>query len=169
MPLAADSGQRHPRHAGEGCGSCMARWQETKMSRHPSLSGKIEIFWSQVNKTKSCWLWTGRITNKGYGISARINGEVRAHRVAWTLTDGPTPKGLNVLHQCDVRNCVRHLFLGTIADNQQDAKLKGRLRSTKLLQARSNHEYRKQVSAQMRKLWSTDEYRKMQMRARGLS
>lgn len=36
--------------------------------------------------------------------------------------------GLFVLHRCDNPKCIRvsHLFLGTIADNNHDAKAKGR-------------------------------------------
>ncbi len=38
-----------------------------------------------------------------------------------------------MLHKCDVRCCVNpdHLFLGTYADNNLDARLKGRHRAPK--------------------------------------
>lgn len=63
-----------------------------------------------------------------------------AHRAAWLFAYGPIPPGVDVCHHCDVGACVRpaHLFLGTRADNMQDAKAKGRLspppRSTQKLQ-----------------------------------
>lgn len=52
-----------------------------------------------------------------------------AHRVAWELAFGSIPMGMQVLHHCDNRLCVKpdHLFLGTQADNLQDAVSKGRL------------------------------------------
>ena len=78
----------------------------------------------------SCYRWTGALTSLGYG-SFGWNGSARqAHRVAWLLEYGPIPKGLCVLHKCDVRDCVNpaHLFLGTQADNVQDMLRKGRER-----------------------------------------
>lgn len=84
-------------------------------------------FWAKVNKTSTCWLYTGRINSNGYG-SFKIRGHpYKVHRVAWTLLKGPIPKGKNVLHRCDIRNCVRHLWVGTQWENLNDASKKGRL------------------------------------------
>lgn len=86
-------------------------------------------FWRKVNKTETCWLWTGSTTD-GYGMIGTENSRaVRgAHRVSWELAHGPIPAGLCVLHRCDVRACVRpdHLFLGTRDDNMRDRNQKGR-------------------------------------------
>lgn len=53
---------------------------------------------------------------------------VGAHRWAWEDEHGPIPKGLCVLHRCDVPACVRpdHLFLGTQVENIADMFAKGR-------------------------------------------
>lgn len=48
------------------------------------------------------------------------------HRAAWELRHGEVPDGLCVLHKCDVRHCVRHLFLGTHQANTADMLKKGR-------------------------------------------
>jgi hypothetical protein len=59
----------------------------------------------------------------------RWEGRTRgAHRVAWTLTYGPIPKNLCVLHHCDNKPCCNpaHLFLGTKVDNARDMIVKGR-------------------------------------------
>lgn len=98
-------------------------------------------FWSKVKKTNTCWLWTGTLTNKGYGkigLGRRACGYVTTHRLSYEIANGPIPKGNGyhgtcVLHKCDNRACVRpnHLFLGTQKDNLHDMSSKGRHPSTK--------------------------------------
>lgn len=75
-----------------------------------------------------CWIWTGALKGKGYANTGTYRNTQRGHRVTWELRNGPIPKGLMVLHRCDVRCCVNpdHLFLGTARDNILDAIAKGR-------------------------------------------
>jgi hypothetical protein len=79
-----------------------------------------ELFWSRVNKTDSCWLWTGSIRGKGYGQTLRSNGSRSyAHRFSYELVNGPIPEGLCVDHICRVRLCVNpaHLQAVTLKEN----------------------------------------------------
>jgi hypothetical protein len=85
-------------------------------------------FWSKVQKTDGCWLWTGAKNSWGYGQMSAMHGERIASRVSWVLANGPIPDGQEVCHSCDNPPCVRpdHLFLGTTLENAQDRSRKNR-------------------------------------------
>jgi hypothetical protein len=89
---------------------------------------RIRAFWSKVNKTDTCWLWTGKPNATGYGQFNAGDKMWLAHRYSYNLNVGPIMNGLHVLHKCDVPLCVNpeHLFLGTQAENVQDMLNKGR-------------------------------------------
>ena len=74
-----------------------------------------------------CWPWTGA-ANGRYGTVKSAGRPLLTHRVAWELTHGPIPAGIQVCHKCDNPICVRptHLFLGTQRDNIADMDRKGR-------------------------------------------
>jgi hypothetical protein len=101
---------------------------------HASLEVRL---WRHVEKTETCWLWRGCISNKGYGrIRVFIDGKpkmIESHRIAWQVTHGPIPPGLHVLHKCDNPPCCNpdHLFLGTHGDNMRDMESKGRSNKTR--------------------------------------
>lgn len=88
----------------------------------------IDRFWSYIDKSGECWIWTGPKVGIGYGKICINYKHLRAHRVSWELTHGPIPADLCVLHKCDNPACVRpdHLWLGTYADNNKDMVRKGR-------------------------------------------
>ena len=91
----------------------------------------IDRFWSRVDKSGDCWVWTAATTNGGYGVirdTGRNGKIIRAHRLSWELHNGPIPAGIEVCHRCDNPPCVNpaHLFLGTHQDNVTDTVNKGR-------------------------------------------
>lgn len=98
-------------------------------------------FWSYVDKTETCWLWTRSTTSTGYGQVNRpkvSSHPLAAHRYSWLLTRGPIPDGLIVRHTCDMPLCVRpeHLLLGTKAQNSRDMVERGRHREAALRRAK---------------------------------
>src|SRR3990167_2566353 len=84
----------------------------------------------KIDHETGAWLWTGGITGSGYGAFWFKGRTIQAHRFAWTAFKGSIPAGTCLCHRFENlgRHNVNpdHLFLGTMADNMQDAAAKGR-------------------------------------------
>lgn len=83
-----------------------------------------EVFWSFVDKSGDCWLWTGSTATKtGYGKAGRRGN---AHRVAYELIKGPVPDDKQLDHLCRERLCVNpdHLEPVTTQENLLRGKTK---------------------------------------------
>ena len=94
-------------------------------------------FMEKVEKTDSCWIWTGAKSDCGYGLLGVDGSMCYAHRLMWEHTNGPIPDKMFVCHDCpegDNPACVNpeHLKLGTHQDNMDDMKNKGRGAKIKL-------------------------------------
>lgn len=132
----------------------------------------MQRFWEKVSVTApdECWLWRASFTRGGYGQFTVPRGgrwiTRRAHRVAWTLTNGPIRDGLYVCHRCDNPPCCNpaHLFLGTHHDNVKDMDAKGR-RVTKVRagEAASNAKLRETDVARIRALYATNLFPQSQL------
>jgi hypothetical protein len=113
------------------CPKCHKQFAGPSIGSHSAKCGvaPLDLFWSRVHKGERCWIWTGAKHRWGYGAaSAETYGDTRAHRVAWTLINGPIPEGKVICHKCETKLCVNpaHLFIGTQADNMADNKAKGK-------------------------------------------
>jgi hypothetical protein len=110
----------------------------------------MDRFWSQVEKTDSCWIWKG-ITSKGYGVFYlnQVRNKVRAHRFSFLLSRGYLTESdkICVLHKCPGahrRDCVNpnHLSEGDARENNLDSFKMGRriARGSEVAAAKLNDE-----------------------------
>lgn len=88
-------------------------------------------FWEKVDRSNpdGCWEWQASTNvDHGYGQFTWDGTVMRSHRVAYTISVGPIPKGKHVMHSCDNRKCCNpaHLSVGTHQDNMRDRTQKGR-------------------------------------------
>lgn len=63
-------------------------------------------FESRINKTETCWYWTGSISFTDFGLFWLNGKNVQAHRVSYELYKDEIPKGKRIEHTCKNRNCV---------------------------------------------------------------
>lgn len=77
-----------------------------------ALPDFVARFWSKVEITPTCWLWTGGVSGDGYGRvrvgRGRAGYMAPAHQVAYELVTGEQfPGGCDGHHECAVRRCIR--------------------------------------------------------------
>jgi len=61
-----------------------------------------DLFESYIDKTETCWIWTGTVQANGYGRY----GLKYAHRLAYELYVGEIPEDLHIDHLCRNTLCV---------------------------------------------------------------
>jgi len=70
-----------------------------------TFENQADRFWSKVDRSGDCWLWTGYVNPAGYGIYATVEIRCPAHKMAWFLVMGVMPERL--YRTCGNRGCVR--------------------------------------------------------------
>lgn len=87
------------------------------------MRGTPEVrFWSKVDKSGECWLWTAGVVC-GYGsFYPTSKAPTRAHRFSYELSNGPVPAGMFIDHICRNKLCVRpsHLRPVTVKQNMEN-------------------------------------------------
>ncbi len=87
-----------------------------------NLSQARDRFFKFVDKSGSCWVWTGSRDPNGYGKFSYSSESVFAHRYSYAL-DKPLDKSLTLDHLCRNTSCVNpsHLEQVTIGVNTSRA------------------------------------------------
>lgn len=92
----------------------------------PLVRTPQENFWRRVDKSGTCWLWTGYVDANGYGHVGQTKPNrptpsqtKMVHRIAYELLVGTIPEGMHLDHLCRVTNCVNpdHLEPVTVREN----------------------------------------------------
>lgn len=79
--------------------------QRLRAGTLPPPMTTLERFWSHVDKSGDCWLWTSTV-RKGYGRFAVTTGQsVSVHRFAYEQI-APIPEGMTIDHLCRNTLCV---------------------------------------------------------------
>ncbi len=91
-------------------------------------------FWSKVNKTDDCWLWTGAMTqsrHQRYGSFWLDGRTLGAHRIAYELAMGPIPDGMRLDHRptCP-KHCVNPAHLRPVTFKQDAENQAGAYRNS---------------------------------------
>ena len=94
---------------------------------------------NHVRLSCGCWIWLRNAGRKGahghiypaMSVGSRTTNSratVTVSRWLYEQTRGPIPAGMLVCHTCDIPECVNpdHLWLGTVKDNVDDMRAKGR-------------------------------------------
>lgn len=90
-----------------------------------------ERFWSRVERRgpDDCWLWTGNVTSRGYGIICGRKDGRRctrlAHRVSYELAYGALPASGVLDHRCDRPRCVNPAHLAPMTQRQNVLRGRG--------------------------------------------
>lgn len=127
------SKQEHPK----GCSRCnSARWDDPSVKPSKRVwperkNNAIATFESLLSlETDECIVWPLGLFKDGYGKIRTGKITVKTHRLVYEKKIGPITDGLNVCHHCDNPPCMnyRHLFLGTVQENNEDKRIKKRHR-----------------------------------------
>jgi hypothetical protein len=77
-----------------------------------------ERFWSKVDKTETCWLWTASTNVGGYGQFSLDNRPMTSHRFSYSSIVGEIPEGYFLDHLCRVRLCCNPTHLEPVTPQE---------------------------------------------------
>jgi hypothetical protein len=98
-----------------------------------------ERFWSYVDKTDTCWNWTGTRTAASRGGYGKFIDDVLAHRFSYELHVGPIPRGMSIDHRCHNTGCVNPAHLRPVTAKENGENRKGASKRNKTSGVRGVH------------------------------
>jgi hypothetical protein len=110
----------------------MSRCTDMAGPQKADAATRERLFWVKVNKTETCWLWTGSRTGrrKQYGNFGIGNPQsILAHRWSYETIYGPIPTGMQIDHVCRVTLCVRPDHLRAVTNKQNHENIVAQRRS----------------------------------------
>lgn len=76
-----------------------------------------------------CLIWQGAKRSNGYGVTVYIGTQTTTHRVIYTLIHGALPKGVEVDHKCNRRDCINPEHLQAVT-HKTNMRLAAKRRDT---------------------------------------
>jgi hypothetical protein len=102
-------------------------------------------FWSKVNKTDTCWLWTASVNHDGYGKFSYKKRTFWVHRLSYLAIIGEIPEGMPLDHLCRVRNCVNPDHLEPVTNKENILRGEGpSAQNAKKTHCPQGHKYNKE-------------------------
>jgi hypothetical protein len=108
-----------------------------------SRAAAFSRFLARIDRTESCWLWTGTKGSAGYGqmYLSWARRPVLAHRLAYLLFVGPVDDGLQLDHLCRVRHCVNPDHLEPVTQQENIRRGDGGIRNRVKTHCPKGHPY----------------------------
>lgn len=128
--------QRDCENEVRAAGYCNGHYQRKRLGKDMATPLRVkytndrERFWAKVEKSGSCWIWTGHRNDEGYGKFS-INGRPRrAHRISYEWEHGEIADAMEIDHVCHNRACIRPSHLRAVTSGQNGQNLQGAYRTS---------------------------------------
>lgn len=113
-------------YAKDWCVMHYRRWQRNgdPLARRVYRGDPAGAIAARSSRRGACLVWTGALSEDGYGIMKTSGRTRQAHLVAWELSNGSIPPGAQIDRSCHERSCVNvdHLRLASHSENQWNRK-----------------------------------------------
>lgn len=84
-------------------------------SRVERLTGPCREIIDRVDRSGDCWLWTGKLDERGRGRVWHCGKLMLHHRAVWEILIGPIPAGALLCHHCDNPRCANPYVAAVLA------------------------------------------------------